>query len=100
MFGVVFAAVVAVNFVVAYRTRPAYQAMIPGQQELDRYRMALDPYKRIVVAVIGTLLGLIAGSSAAGQWRTYMQWRNGVAFGQDDPQFGMDISFFAFDLPW
>src|SRR6187402_1026213 len=36
VFGVVFAAVVVVNFVVAYRTRPAYQAMIPGQQELDR----------------------------------------------------------------
>ena len=30
-FGLVFAAVVAVNFVVAYRTKPAYQAMIPGQ---------------------------------------------------------------------
>jgi uncharacterized membrane protein (UPF0182 family) len=100
VFGVVFAAVVAVNFVVAYRTRPAYQAMIPGQQELDRYRMALDPYKRVVVAVVVTLLGLIAGSSAAGEWRVYMQWRNGVDFGQKDPQFGKDISFFAFDLPW
>ena len=100
VFGLVFAAVVAVNFVVAYRTRPAYQAMIPGQQELDRYRMAIEPYKRIVVAVIVTLLGLIAGSSASGEWRVYMQWRNGVDFGQDDPQFGKDISFFAFDLPW
>ena len=46
MFGLLFAAAVAVNFVVAYRTRPAYQAMIPGQQELDRYRMAIDPYRR------------------------------------------------------
>jgi len=100
LFGVVFAAVVAVNFVVAYRTRPAYQAMLPGQQELDRYRMALDPYKRVVVISIVTVLGLIAGSTAAGEWRTYMQWRNGVSFGQVDAQFGMDISFFAFDLPW
>ncbi len=99
-FGLVFAAVVAINFVVAYRTKPAYQAMVPGQAELDRYRMALDPYRRIVVAVIVTLLGLIGGSAAAGEWRTYMQWRNGVSFGQKDAQFGMDISFFAFDLPW
>ena len=44
--------------------------MIPGQQELDRYRMAIDPYRRVVVGVIGALLGLIAGSAAAGQWRT------------------------------
>jgi uncharacterized membrane protein (UPF0182 family) len=100
VFGIFFAAAVAANFVIAYRTRPAYQAMIPGQQELDRYRMALDPYKRIVVVVIVTLLGLIAGSSASGAWRTYIQWRNGVSFGKTDPQFGKDISFFAFDLPW
>ena len=99
-FGLVFAAVVAINFVVAYRTKPAYQAMVPGQDELDRYRMALDPYRRLVVAVIVTLLGLIGGSAAAGEWRTYLQWRNGVSFDQKDVQFGMDISFFAFDLPW
>jgi len=98
--GLVFAAAVAVNFVVAYRTRPAYQALIPGQQELDRYRMALDPYKRIVVLVIVTLLGLIAGSAASGEFRTYLQWRYGVEFGEVDPQFGRDVSFFAFDLPW
>ena len=100
VFGVVFATAVAVNFVVAYRTRPAYQALIPGQQELDRYRMALDPYRRVVVLAVVSLLGLIAGSAAAGEWRTYMQWRNGTAFGVRDAQFGKDISFFAFDLPW
>ena len=98
--GLLFAAAVAANFVVAYRTRPAYQALIPGQQELDRYRMALDPYKRWVVLGIVTLLGLIAGSAASGEWRTYVQWRNGVSFGQTDAQFGKDISYFAFDLPW
>ena len=100
VFGLLFAAAVAVNFVVAFRTRPAYQPMIPGQQELDRYRMAIDPYRRIVVGILVTLLGLIAGSAAAGQWRTYMQWRNGVPFGEKDVEFGKDISFFAFDLPW
>ena len=100
VFGLVFAAAVAVNFVVAYRTRPAYQAMIPGQQELDRYRMAIDPYKRWILIGIVTLLGLIAGSSAAGRWRTYVQWRNAVDFGEKDVQFGRDISFFAFDLPF
>ena len=99
-FGLLFAAAVAVNFVVAYRSRPAYQAMVPGQQELDRYRMAIDPYRRLVVGAIVTLLGLIAGSTAAGQWRTYLQWRHGVPFGEKDAQFHKDISFFAFDLPW
>ncbi len=100
VFGLVMSAVVGVNVVLAYRTRPAYQAMIPGQQELDRYRMAIEPFRRIVVSVVVTLLGLIAGSSAAGQWRTVLQWINGVSFGERDAQFHKDISFFAFDLPW
>src|SRR4051794_20185812 len=100
VFGILFAGAVTANFVIAYRTRPTYQALIPGQVELDRYRTALDPYRKIVVIAIAVLVGLIAGSSAAGQWRTYLQWRHGVSFGEKDPQFGKDISFFTFDLPW
>src|SRR3954470_6144845 len=100
VFGVLFAGAVAANLVIAYRTRPTYQALIPGQVELDRYRMSLDPYRRVVVLVICVLLGLIAGSSAAGSWRTYLQWRHGASFGVKDPQFGKDISFFTFDLPF
>ncbi|MGZ4638849.1 MAG: UPF0182 family membrane protein, partial [Actinomycetes bacterium] len=100
VFGLLFAGAIAVNFVVAYRTRPTYQALIPGQAELDRYRTALDPYRRLVVIAICALLGLIAGSTAAGAWRTYLQWRNATDFGQKDPQFGKDISFFTFDLPF
>jgi uncharacterized membrane protein (UPF0182 family) len=100
VFGTLFAVAIAVNFVVAYRTRPTYQALIPGQAELDRYRTALDPYRRIVVIAICALLGLIAGSSASGAWRTYLQWRNGTDFGVTDTQFGKDISYFTFDLPF
>jgi uncharacterized protein len=100
VFGILFAGAVGVNFVVAYRTRPTYQALIPGQAELDRYRTAIDPYRRVVVLAICVLLGLIAGSSAAGSWRTYLQWRHAVSFGVKDPQFGKDVSFFTFDLPW
>jgi uncharacterized membrane protein (UPF0182 family) len=100
VFGLFVAAAVSLNFVVAYRSRPAYQALIPGQQELDRYRMAIEPFRRYVVLAIVALLGLISGSTAAGEWRTYLQWRNGSDFGVQDPQFHKDVSFFAFDLPW
>jgi hypothetical protein len=33
VFGILFALAVGVNFVVAYRKRPTYQALIPGQAE-------------------------------------------------------------------
>ena len=70
------------------------------QQNLDRYRMSIAPYKKWLLFGITALVGLIAGASASGQWRTWLMWVNGVPFGQKDPQFKLDVSFYAFDLPW
>ena len=39
-------------------------------------------------------------SSASAQWRSWLMFRNGVPFGSKDPQFHMDVSFFAFRLPF
>jgi len=93
-------AAVVVNATIAYRLRPRYRPMSVEQQSLDRYRDAIDPVRKWVVIVGAALLGLIAGGSASGNWETFLLWRNGGTFGADDPQFGTDIGFFAFDWPW
>ncbi|MFJ3163623.1 UPF0182 family membrane protein [Streptomyces kanasensis] len=100
VFGLLMALAVGFNIWLAHRLRPPLSAMSLEQQSLDRYRMGVAPYKKWVLLGITALVGLIAGASASGQWRTWLMWVNGVAFGQKDPQFGMDVSFFAFDLPW
>ncbi|MFF1419154.1 UPF0182 family protein [Streptomyces sp. NPDC058280] len=100
VFGLLMATAVGVNIWLAHRLRPPLSAMSMEQQNLDRYRMGIAPYKKWVLLGITALVGLIAGASAAGQWRTWLMWVNGVAFGQKDPQFKMDVSFYAFDLPW
>ncbi len=100
VFGLLMAAAVALNAIAAYRLRPRYRAMSVEQQSLDRYRDAIDPIRRWVVVGLAGVLGLMAGGSAAGQWRTYLQWQHGVSFDQPDPEFGMDVSFYVFDYPW
>ncbi|MGW6022604.1 UPF0182 family membrane protein [Streptomyces sp. NPDC055099] len=100
VFGLLMAAAVGLNIWLAHRLRPPLSAMSMEQQSLDRYRMSIAPYKKWLLLGIATLVGLIAGASAAGQWRTWLLWVNGVSFGQKDPQFHLDVSFFAFDLPW
>ncbi|WEB45719.1 MULTISPECIES: UPF0182 family protein [Streptomyces] len=99
-FGVVMAVAVGVNIWLAHRLRPPLSAMSVEQQSLDRYRMGVAPFKKWALVAVTAVIGLIAGASASGEWRTWLQWVNGVPFGTTDPQFHKDVSFYAFDLPW
>ncbi|CAM5435712.1 hypothetical protein SNARM312S_00386 [Streptomyces narbonensis] len=100
VFGLLMGLAVGLNIWLAYRLRPPLSAMSLEQQSLDRYRMGVAPFKKWVLLAVTVLVGLIAGASASGQWRTWLLWVNGVKFGQKDPQFGLDVAFYAFDLPW
>ncbi|WUO26634.1 UPF0182 family protein [Streptomyces sp. NBC_00287] len=100
VFGLLMALSVGFNIWLAHRLRPPLSAMSMEQQSLDRYRMGIAPYKKWLLLGITALVGLIAGASASGQWRTWLMWVNGVSFGQKDPQFHLDVKFYAFDLPW
>ncbi|MGP3951987.1 UPF0182 family membrane protein [Streptomyces sp. 7N604] len=100
VFGLLMAAAVGINIWLAHKLRPPLSAMSVEQQSLDRYRMGIAPYKKWVLLGVTALVGLIAGASASGQWRTWLLWVNGVSFGREDAEFGKDVSFYAFDLPW
>ncbi|MET9571524.1 UPF0182 family protein [Streptomyces virginiae] len=100
VFGLLMTGAVGLNIWLAHRLRPPLSAMSMEQQSLDRYRMSIAPYKKWLLLGISVLVGLIAGASAAGQWKTWLMYVNGVPFGTKDPQFHMDVSFYTFDLPW
>jgi uncharacterized membrane protein (UPF0182 family) len=100
VFGTLMAAVVALNIVLAYRMRPLFHPPSPEQTGLDRYRQAVTPIRTWLVIGISILMGIFAGTSGAGEWRTYLLWRNAVPFKQKDAYFEKDISFYVFELPW
>ncbi|QMW67334.1 UPF0182 family protein [Mumia sp. ZJ1417] len=99
-FGLLFAGVVLLNVWIAYRSRPAATGPLRPNDPVLRYREAIHPLRTIGMVAFGVLLLIFAGSSAAGQWRTFLMWRNATDFGKNDPTFGLDISFFVFDYPW
>ncbi len=99
-FGLLMAVIVGVNVALAYRVRPPFRPMSLEQQNLERYRVAVEPYLKPVLLVGSGVFGLFAGLSAAARWQTWLLWRNGTSFGQDDAQFGRDISYFAFTYPF
>ncbi|MGH3347677.1 MAG: UPF0182 family protein [Nocardioides sp.] len=100
VFGTVMAAFVGVNIYLAHRFRPLYRVSSPEQAGLDRYREVVDPIRMWLAIGVTVLLGLFAGTSASGQWRNYLMWRNAVPFGETDEFFDRDKGFYIFELPW
>jgi uncharacterized membrane protein (UPF0182 family) len=100
VFGVLMGAVVGVNIYLAYRFRPLFRPASPEQTGLDRYRDAVTPIRTWLLLGVSIVIGLFAGASAMGQWRTYLLWRNAQSFGTEDAQFDRDIGYYVFHLPW
>jgi len=98
--GVITAAIVASSLLIGYRTRPVYPPISAEQQNLDHYRELLEPLRRLATVAAPAVLGIFAGSAGASQWQTFLLWSNRVPFGTKDAQFGLDIGFFVFTLPW
>ncbi len=84
----------------AWRHRPVYAPSTPEQAALDRYRSALDPIRRLVFVAVPLLLGTFTGTAAASQWQTVLLFVNREPFGVQDPEFGLDVGFFVFSLPF
>ena len=99
-FGVLLAIIVLLATWIAYRTRPAFPGSTPEQVSLERYRQAMDPYRGRILLALTVIIGLFGGLTAAAEWGRFLQWRNSTQFGIVDPQFGIDLSFYVFELPF
>ncbi|PRY51777.1 hypothetical protein LY71_101149 [Geodermatophilus tzadiensis] len=98
--GVATGGLTALAIHLAYRFRPAFRPMSLEQQNLERYRQSLEPRRTLVLTAVAVVVGLFAGFTAQGSWETWLTFRNAVPFGEVDPQFGLDLSFFVFEYPF
>lgn len=80
----------------AYRSRPVYAQL---NSQVDRYQEALEPLRRALIWGIPAMFGLFAGMTAASSWETIALYFARSSFGVVDPQFGLDQSFYVFELP-
>ncbi|MDM7831874.1 UPF0182 family membrane protein [Cellulomonas edaphi] len=82
-----------------YRSRPVYAPSTQEQANLDQYREAVEPLRRLVLIVAPVIVGLFAGGAASQQWATIQLWMHGSKVGTADPQYGIDLGFYLFTLP-
>jgi uncharacterized protein len=85
---------------IAYQSRPVYAPDSEIRDNLNRYQAQLEPVRRVVMVGLPVLFGLFAGSAAASQWQKVLLFFNQEPFGEQDPQFHLDISFYLMTLPF
>lgn len=93
--GIVFAAIAF-----AYRSRPVFVPASGPGDPLARYRAAVMGRIRWFAIIPPVLIGVLSGLVAQGSWATVQTFLHSTDFGVTDPQFGIDISFYAFKLPF
>ena len=87
------------SFWLAYRNRPVYLRM-PGESPFENYQQVIDNLRRVIMFGVPAILGVFAGVAATSQWTTALQFLNSTPAGREDQQFGMDVSFYLFQLPF
>ncbi|WP_256091796.1 UPF0182 family membrane protein [Micromonospora haikouensis] len=98
--GLAMALVVGGNLWLAHRLRPKLRPHSLEQATLERYRMVLGPRLGLWISLVALVVGLFAGLSAQSRWNQWLLFRNGGDFGVKDPEFGVDVGFYVFQLPF
>ncbi len=88
------------SIVLAYRSRPVFLPKPPGRDPVEPYRTAAISRRRLLGIGIPVGFGVICGLMSQSQWTTVQLFMHGTSFGTVDPQFGHDVGFYAFDLPF
>jgi hypothetical protein len=88
------------NLYVTEMVAPPFRPTGPEDELLERYHDLVAGRMSRVRIVVAGLLALIAGSGASAEWQSWILFTNGSNFGVKDPQFGRDVGFYVFRLPF
>jgi uncharacterized protein len=102
LFGVFFAAFVALavfNLYLADRVAPTtFPANV--HPYVERFHEVFGHRLRLVRYGTALLIGLVIALPAAARWQDWLLFRNRQRFGIADEQFGVDVGFYVFELPF
>ncbi|MEM9712806.1 MAG: UPF0182 family protein [Actinomycetota bacterium] len=99
-FTLIFFVLMWINLAIADRLAPTTRAPGPEEELIERYQDFVGGRRMLVRSGVSLLLGLIAGTGVSGQWENVLFFFNRQEFGIEDPQFGRDVGFYVFQLPF
>jgi len=98
--GLLVGGLLAISLIIAYRTRPVFVPVSGADDPLAKYRSTIVQRVRLFGIGIPVIVGAISGAAGQSDWQPVQLMLNAVPFGQTDPEFGKDIGFYAFTLPF
>lgn len=84
----------------AYRSRPLGAWASVDAAAFRQIQEGIESARKVIFTIGPLVIGTLIGLSASSQWRVLLMWQNATPFGTTDAQFGKDISFFTFTLPF
>lgn len=99
IFGVAFVAIAVLNLMIADRLAPlTFSANM--HPVVERFHELFGRRLRLVRIAVAVFFAILFALPATGQWATWLMFRNSQSFGINDAQFGNDIGFYIFRLPF
>ncbi|HIN11431.1 MAG TPA: UPF0182 family protein [Acidobacteria bacterium] len=89
----------AFNFRLALRRVTQPYVLFPGGGDIQPIVLNQRQFKLLGTG-IAALVALVLGIFASNEWLTWLQYQHQVPFGQTDPLFFRDVSFYVFTLPF
>ena len=98
-FFLVFAVLAGVNLFVADRVAPeSFPANV--HPYVERFHEIFGRRLRLLRYGVATIFALMLAAPAIARWQEWLLFRNSQSFGTSDTQFGRDVGFYVFELPF
>ena len=100
VFGTLTSLAVAASLLFVVARRPRFRPDPTRQKWRARFLRYESRVRVWLIVVVSLWLGVRVGSRATHRWQTYLMWKHSVSWGQQDPQFHRDISYFVSVYPF
>ena len=100
VFDAVFFLFAFANLTIAERVSASEAQITPEEELIRRFKAAHGRVRLLGRVGVAALLALLVGSSATSQWQSWLLYNHSTAFGQVDPLYHRDLSFYIFKLPF
>src|SRR5690606_23391599 len=99
LFFFVFLIIAGVNLYLADRSAPqTFPANV--HPYVERFHEVFGQRLRFIRYATAAVLAFILALPATSHWQEWLLFRHSRSFNQADPQFGVDVGFYVFELPF